>query len=175
MNLEKIKPSSNSSFLVVKGNAFEDKTIESSTMACENSMLDKCDRRGGCQFLHSCLWGLVFDIGKARGAHTGDHFVEFFIDFLVVFGIVLLSRCDKFFLASSDGTAWNIETVTEFSLDGSIGQFYAMAVAYALDMLFIGAQGAIALCGMHDAEAEAKPILFCSCNDNTVYLYDLPS
>ncbi|KAL0913979.1 hypothetical protein M5K25_017474 [Dendrobium thyrsiflorum] len=33
--------------------------------------------------------------------------------------------------------------------------------------------GVLALCGMHDAQA--KPVLFCSCNDNTVRLYDLPS
>ncbi|KAL0386537.1 UNVERIFIED_CONTAM: Zinc finger CCCH domain-containing protein 17 [Sesamum latifolium] len=33
--------------------------------------------------------------------------------------------------------------------------------------------GFIALCGIHDAED--KPILLCSCNDNTVRLYDLPS
>ncbi|KAJ7962288.1 Zinc finger CCCH domain-containing protein [Quillaja saponaria] len=33
--------------------------------------------------------------------------------------------------------------------------------------------GVLALCGMTDAEA--KPILFCSCNDNSVRLYELPS
>lgn len=33
--------------------------------------------------------------------------------------------------------------------------------------------GLLTLCGMHDSEA--KPILLCSCNDNTVHLYDLPS
>ncbi|KAI8025986.1 Zinc finger CCCH domain-containing protein 48 [Camellia lanceoleosa] len=33
--------------------------------------------------------------------------------------------------------------------------------------------GVLALCGIHDAEA--KPILLCSCNDNSVRLYDLPS
>ncbi|KAL0464721.1 UNVERIFIED_CONTAM: Zinc finger CCCH domain-containing protein 17 [Sesamum latifolium] len=33
--------------------------------------------------------------------------------------------------------------------------------------------GFIAFCGIHDAEE--KPILLCSCNDNTVRLYDLPS
>ncbi|XP_015584409.1 zinc finger CCCH domain-containing protein 48 isoform X2 [Ricinus communis] len=33
--------------------------------------------------------------------------------------------------------------------------------------------GAVTLCGLSDAEA--KPILCCSCNDNSVYLYDLPS
>ncbi|KAK6259313.1 hypothetical protein SCA6_013787 [Theobroma cacao] len=33
--------------------------------------------------------------------------------------------------------------------------------------------GVLALCGMNDAET--KPVLFCSCSDNTVRLYDLPS
>ncbi|XP_024993188.1 zinc finger CCCH domain-containing protein 48-like isoform X2 [Cynara cardunculus var. scolymus] len=33
--------------------------------------------------------------------------------------------------------------------------------------------GVLAFCGMHDAEA--KPILLCSCKDNGVCLYDLPS
>ncbi|KAJ8552725.1 hypothetical protein K7X08_020118 [Anisodus acutangulus] len=34
-------------------------------------------------------------------------------------------------------------------------------------------RGLLALCGMHDAEA--KPVLLCSCNDNTIRVYDLPS
>ncbi|GMY07071.1 Zinc finger CCCH domain-containing protein 48 [Fagus crenata] len=33
--------------------------------------------------------------------------------------------------------------------------------------------GLLTLCGMHDSES--KPILLCSCNDNSVHLYDLPS
>ncbi|KAG7986718.1 hypothetical protein I3843_03G096100 [Carya illinoinensis] len=33
--------------------------------------------------------------------------------------------------------------------------------------------GLLTLCGMHDSEA--KPILLCSSNDNSVHLYDLPS
>ncbi|KAI4351815.1 hypothetical protein L6164_006128 [Bauhinia variegata] len=33
--------------------------------------------------------------------------------------------------------------------------------------------GVLTLCGMHDSQG--KPILLCSCNDNTVRLYDLPS
>ncbi|KAI3925749.1 hypothetical protein MKX01_003308 [Papaver californicum] len=33
--------------------------------------------------------------------------------------------------------------------------------------------GLLALCGMPDAQG--KPVLLCSCNDNTVRLYDLPS
>lgn len=34
-------------------------------------------------------------------------------------------------------------------------------------------QGILSLCGMHDAQA--KPVLLCSCNDNCVRIYDLPS
>ncbi|XP_042033353.1 zinc finger CCCH domain-containing protein 48-like [Salvia splendens] len=34
-------------------------------------------------------------------------------------------------------------------------------------------QGLITLCGMHDSES--KPVLLCSCNDNSVRVYDLPS
>ncbi|KAK2985076.1 hypothetical protein RJ640_022954 [Escallonia rubra] len=33
--------------------------------------------------------------------------------------------------------------------------------------------GVLALCGMHDADA--KPVLLCSCNDNSIRVYDLPS
>ncbi|XP_048600150.1 zinc finger CCCH domain-containing protein 48 isoform X1 [Brassica napus] len=33
--------------------------------------------------------------------------------------------------------------------------------------------GVLALCGVHDAQA--KPVLLCSCNDNSLHLYDLPS
>ncbi|KAI6696264.1 hypothetical protein NL676_016383 [Syzygium grande] len=33
--------------------------------------------------------------------------------------------------------------------------------------------GVLHLCGMHDSEA--KPVLMCSCNDNCVRIYDLPS
>ncbi|KAL0371647.1 UNVERIFIED_CONTAM: Zinc finger CCCH domain-containing protein 48 [Sesamum calycinum] len=33
--------------------------------------------------------------------------------------------------------------------------------------------GILTLCGMHDSEA--KPVLFCSCNDHCIRVYDLPS
>ncbi|KAK6118056.1 hypothetical protein DH2020_048221 [Rehmannia glutinosa] len=33
--------------------------------------------------------------------------------------------------------------------------------------------GILTLCGMHDSEA--KPVLLCSCNDNAIRVYDLPS
>ncbi|GAB4826032.1 Zinc finger CCCH domain-containing protein 48 [Ancistrocladus abbreviatus] len=36
-----------------------------------------------------------------------------------------------------------------------------------------GEHGLLSLCGMHDSEA--KPVLLCSSNDNSVHLYDLPS
>ncbi|KAF2290439.1 hypothetical protein GH714_013163 [Hevea brasiliensis] len=313
MNLEKIKPSSNSSVLVVEGNASEEKTVECSKKACENWMSDKCDKEDGCQFLHSWFYGDWFStLAKLKG------------HIQAVSGIALPSRSDKLFSSGSDGTvhvwdcntgqstrvinvgvkigalisegpwifvglpnivkAWNIETAAEFNLDGPVGQVNAIAVADVVDMLFAGAQdgailawkgsaknpnpfelassmkedssdialhfvkhetqysqsiglrqyiawdldtlqcvhtlsghndavtslicwdqyllscsldktikawafteegnldviythneehGAIALCGMPDAEA--KPILLCSCSDNTVYLYELPT
>ncbi|XP_057994834.1 zinc finger CCCH domain-containing protein 48-like isoform X4 [Hevea brasiliensis] len=252
MNLEKIKPSSNSSVLVVEGNASEEKTVECSKKACENWMSDKCDKEDGCQFLHSWFYGDWFStLAKLKG------------HIKAVSGIALPSRSDKLFSSSSDGIvhvwdcntgqstrvinvgvkigalisegpwifvglpnivkAWNIETAAEFNLDGPVGQVNAIAVADVVDMLFAGAQdgailawkgsaknpnpfelassmkghtsavicltigrnrlysgsvdntirGAIALCGMPDAEA--KPILLCSCSDNTVYLYELPT
>ncbi|KAJ0099605.1 hypothetical protein Patl1_20048 [Pistacia atlantica] len=34
-------------------------------------------------------------------------------------------------------------------------------------------QGVLTMCGMPDSEG--KPVLLCSCNDNSVRLYDLPS
>ncbi|URD84206.1 hypothetical protein MUK42_19306 [Musa troglodytarum] len=33
--------------------------------------------------------------------------------------------------------------------------------------------GVLVLCGMHDAQA--KPVLLCSCNDKSIHIYDLPS
>ncbi|KAF2290421.1 hypothetical protein GH714_012935 [Hevea brasiliensis] len=172
MNLEKIKPSSNSSVLVVEGNASEEKTVECSKKACENWMSDKCDKEDGCQFLHSWFYGDWFStLAKLKG------------HIQAVSGIALPSRSDKLF-SSSDGTvhvwdcntgqstrvinvgvkigalisegpwifvglpnivkAWNIETAAEFNLDGPVGQVNAIAVADVVDMLFAGAQdGAI--------------------------------
>jgi hypothetical protein len=40
-------------------------------------------------------------------------------------------------------------------------------------MVLFHLQGALALSGMPDAQS--KPVLLCSLNDNTVRLYDLPS
>ncbi|CAK9135218.1 unnamed protein product [Ilex paraguariensis] len=41
------------------------------------------------------------------------------------------------------------------------------------DVVICLVQGLLTLCGMHDSEA--KPVLLCSCNDNSVRVYDLPS
>ncbi|KAF2290420.1 hypothetical protein GH714_012922 [Hevea brasiliensis] len=111
MNLEKIKPSSNSSVLVVEGNASEEKTAVS---------------------------------GIALPSRS-DNFSRVVVMEQYMFGIAIL--------------AWNIETAAEFNLDGPVGQVNAIAVADVVDMLFAGHR--------------SKPILLCSCSDNTVYLYEL--
>ncbi|KAF2290392.1 hypothetical protein GH714_012723 [Hevea brasiliensis] len=60
------------------------------------------------------------------------------------------------------------------SLDKTI-KAWAFTEEGNLDVIYTHNEehGAIALCGMPDAEA--KPILLCSCSDNTVYLYELPT
>lgn len=60
------------------------------------------------------------------------------------------------------------------SLDKTI-KVWAATESGNLEVTYIHQEehGVLALCGMHDAQA--KPVLFCSCNDNTVRLYDLPS
>ncbi|MBA0871698.1 hypothetical protein Goshw_029097 [Gossypium schwendimanii] len=62
------------------------------------------------------------------------------------------------------------------SLEGHNGAVSCLAVGDK--MLFSGSldktiRGVLTLCGMNDAET--KPVLFCSCNDDSVRLYDLPS
>ncbi|MBA0724826.1 hypothetical protein Golax_021485 [Gossypium laxum] len=88
--------------------------------------------------------------------------------------------------------ALNIHSDLELNLKGPVGQVYAMILAASLEghngavsclavgdkMLFSGSldktiRGVLTLCGMNDAET--KPVLFCSCNDDSVRLYDLPS
>ncbi|KAF2290419.1 hypothetical protein GH714_012911 [Hevea brasiliensis] len=60
------------------------------------------------------------------------------------------------------------------SLDKTI-KAWAFTEEGNLDVIYTHNEehGAIALCGMPDAEA--KPILLCSCSDNIVYLYELPT
>ncbi|KAF2290388.1 hypothetical protein GH714_012711 [Hevea brasiliensis] len=181
-----------------------------------------------------------------------------------VSGIALPSRWDKLFSVKPPGYLHGtLRQLLKLILNGPVGQVYAMAVAYVVDMLFAGAQdgailawkestenpkpfelvsslkghttavicltieknrlcsgsmdntirvwdlntllfihtlsghndavtslicwdqslltcslqdnksGAIALCGMHNAKT--NPILFCYCNDNTIYMYNLSS
>ncbi|KAF5470553.1 hypothetical protein F2P56_011057 [Juglans regia] len=79
--------------------------------------------------------------------------------------------------------AWNTETNTELSLSWPIGEVYAMVVGNGL--LFAGTQDGSILAWTFNAATncfepaaslnEAKPILLCSSNDNSVHLYDFPS
>lgn len=60
------------------------------------------------------------------------------------------------------------------SLDKTV-KVWAAAVSGNLEVAYTHTEehGLLTLCGMHDSEA--KPVLLCSCNDNTVRVYDLPS
>ncbi|KAJ9539505.1 hypothetical protein OSB04_032238 [Centaurea solstitialis] len=78
--------------------------------------------------------------------HTGDVTAILCWDLYLLSGS--LDKKIKVWAATESG---NIEEVYEHDVD----------------------DGVLAFCGMHDAEA--KPILLCSCKDNGVCLYDLPS
>ena len=60
------------------------------------------------------------------------------------------------------------------SLDGTI-KAWAATETGDLEVIYTREEedGVLGLCGIHDSEE--KPILLCSCNDDTVRLYDLPS
>ncbi|GLJ54865.1 hypothetical protein SUGI_1178220 [Cryptomeria japonica] len=60
------------------------------------------------------------------------------------------------------------------SLDNTVKVWVAMSSGL-LEVTYTHNEehGILALCGMHDEQA--KPVLLCSCNDNSVRLYDLPS
>lgn len=60
------------------------------------------------------------------------------------------------------------------SLDNTV-KVWATAETGNLEVTYTHSEehGLITLCGMHDSES--KPVLLCSCNDNCVRVYDLPS
>lgn len=69
---------------------------------------------------------------------------------------------------------WN-EWLLSCSLDGTI-KAWAQSKSGEIELVHSCEDnngGCLALCGIMDAES--KPILLCSCEDNTVRLYDLPS
>ncbi|XP_047943570.1 zinc finger CCCH domain-containing protein 48-like [Salvia hispanica] len=68
---------------------------------------------------------------------------------------------------------WN-QFLISASLDNTV-KFWATTESGNLEVTYTHTeeQGLITLCGMHDSES--KPVLFCSCNDNSVRVYDLPS
>eukprot|EP00253_Pinus_taeda_P011727 PITA_11727 len=113
--------------------------------------------------------------------------------------VSLVSRKDKLFSASMDHTirVWDLETfqciqtlrnhtsvvmsllcwdqfLLSCSLDGTV-KVWAATSTIALEEIYtrIEKHSVLALCIMNDEQA--KPILLCSCNDNSVRLYDLPS
>lgn len=69
---------------------------------------------------------------------------------------------------------WN-EHLFSCSLDCSIKVWFATEGQNSWEDIHTHNEknGVLTLCGMNDAEN--KPVLFCSCNDDTVRLYDLPS
>lgn len=60
------------------------------------------------------------------------------------------------------------------SLDNTV-KVWAATSSGALEVTYTHSEknGVLALCGMNDKQS--KPVLLCSCNDNSVRLYDLPS
>ncbi|XP_050218805.1 zinc finger CCCH domain-containing protein 48-like [Mercurialis annua] len=66
------------------------------------------------------------------------------------------------------------EYLISCSLDRTV-KVWALGVDGNLQVVYTHSEkhGAVTLCGLYDSEA--KPILLCSYNDNTVHLYELPS
>ncbi|KAJ9159418.1 hypothetical protein P3X46_024926 [Hevea brasiliensis] len=86
---------------------------------------------------------------------------------------------DRLYSGSMDSTirAWELDTLQCIhTLNGHADAVMSLIcwddylLSCSLDRTI---KGAIAFCGMHDAKD--KLVLFCSCNDNSIYLYDLPS
>ncbi|XP_058008339.1 zinc finger CCCH domain-containing protein 63-like isoform X2 [Hevea brasiliensis] len=152
---------------------------------CQTNMLKKM----GAILAFMVLWELVFYFGKAQG-HTQ-----------AVSGIALPSRSDKLFFQDGIILAWkgSTENPNPFELSLSLEGHTAAVICLTVGekRLYSGSMdntvrtrpateggnlevfythneehGVIALCEMPDAEA--KPILFCSCNDDSICLYDLP-
>ncbi|RVW93964.1 Zinc finger CCCH domain-containing protein 48 [Vitis vinifera] len=251
-----------SSFLTSRGDAISQKDSQQSLI------LDTCNDGDKCQCLNSWFMGEgVSRLAQLEGHEKAQTSFTLEVEMeLFGFGTAIL--------------AWNIQTATEYSLDGPVGQVYALETT-GIDMLFAGMQdggilvwkynpetnsfqlitnlkghtcdvlslkvgrqslysgskdntirkwdldtlqcaqtltghsaavmsllcwencllscsldqtikawaytkdgclevihthneehGVLALFGMHDADN--KPILFCSCNDNSVHLYELP-
>ncbi|KAL2558574.1 Zinc finger CCCH domain-containing protein 63 [Forsythia ovata] len=75
--------------------------------------------------------------------------------------VVMSVLCwDQFLLSASLDKTVKVWAATE---NGSLEATYTHTEEHGL----------LTLCGMHDSEG--KPVLFCSCNDNTIRVYDLPS
>ncbi|KAL6312264.1 hypothetical protein AAG906_022020 [Vitis piasezkii] len=115
---------------------------------CKYWLHGNCVEADKCQYLHSWFKGHgVFKLAELNG------------HIKAISGIVLPSGSEKLYTASRDGYirvwdchtgqcdgvvnlegnwAWNIESCADLSLDGPVGQIYAMVVDH--DMLFAGAE-----------------------------------
>ncbi|KAF2290373.1 hypothetical protein GH714_012423 [Hevea brasiliensis] len=107
---------------------------------CRYWMMGKCNRNPAVSRIAlPSRWDKLFSGSNDRTVHVWDCGTDQ--------SIIVINLGDKIWALISEGPwifAWNIETAAEVNLDGPIGQVYAMAVAYVVDMLFAGAQdGAI--------------------------------
>ncbi|KAL9240417.1 hypothetical protein vseg_014641 [Gypsophila vaccaria] len=113
--------------------------------------------------------------------------------------VTMFVGANRLYSGSMDNSikVWNLETLQciqtltdhtsvvmsvlcwdQFLLSASLDQtvkVFAATQSGNLEVTFTHTEehGLLTLCGMHDSEA--KPIILCSCNDNSVRLYDLPS
>ncbi|KAF2290368.1 hypothetical protein GH714_012403 [Hevea brasiliensis] len=122
MNIEYIKPSSNSSVIVVEGNASEDKIV------------DSLKRHAVSGIALPSRWDKLFSGSSDRTVHVWDCDTGQ--------SIIVINLVDKIWALISEDPGYLHGTLRqlEVNLDGPVGQVYAMAVAYVVDMLFAGAQ-----------------------------------
>uniref|UniRef100_A0A5B7CBV0 Putative zinc finger CCCH domain-containing protein 48-like isoform X1 n=1 Tax=Davidia involucrata TaxID=16924 RepID=A0A5B7CBV0_DAVIN len=144
-------------------------TEDGTILAWKSSSETNCPELSASLKGHSC--GVVSLVIGANRLYSGsmDHTIRVWdLDTLQCIqtlnghmGAVMSVLCwDSFLLSGSlDGTI-KVWVATE---GGNLEVTYTHNVEH----------GVLVLCGIHDAEA--KPILLCSCNDNSVRLYELPS
>ncbi|KAG6391935.1 hypothetical protein SASPL_149699 [Salvia splendens] len=81
---------------------------------------------------------------------------------------------DQFLLSASLDNTVKVWAATEAgNLEVTYTHTEEQETKFASSHVELFLQGLITLCGMHDSES--KPVLLCSCNDNSVRVYDLPS
>ncbi|URD98987.1 zinc finger CCCH domain-containing protein [Musa troglodytarum] len=114
---------------------------------CNYFLAGNCTYGEKCRFLHSWFVSDSFSLltslqGHQKYLRSGDKCLQ------AVSGIALPSGSDKLYSGSKDesvrvwdcqsGQAWNMQTATDLSLDGPIGQVYSLVVGN--ELLFAGTQ-----------------------------------